>query len=80
MRFEQYQGYHRMFGFLFTSKTLQSLDNDNLKSSCDNLEVALKRDGKSDIDANELCAELKFLQTFIPKQNMGPLEILKFMK
>jgi hypothetical protein len=56
------------------------LDNDNLKSSCDNLEVALKRDGKSDIDANELCAELKFLQTFIPKQNMGPLEILKFMK
>jgi hypothetical protein len=34
----------------------------------DNLEVALKRDGKSGIDANELYAELKFLQNFIPQE------------
>jgi hypothetical protein len=33
-RFEQYQGYQKIFGFLFTSKTLQSLDNESLKSSC----------------------------------------------
>ncbi|AQK42873.1 General transcription factor 2-related zinc finger protein, partial [Zea mays] len=52
-RFEQYQGYQKMFGFLFTSETLQSLDNESLKSSCDNLEAALEKDGKSDIDANE---------------------------
>jgi hypothetical protein len=79
-RFEQYQGYQKMFGFLFTSETLQSLDNESLKSSCDNLEAALEKDGKSDIDANELYAELKFLQNFIPQENMGPLEILKYMK
>ena len=68
------------FGFLFTSEALQLLDNKSLKSSCDNLEAALKKDGKSDIDANELYMELKFIQDFMPKENMGPIEILKFLK
>ena len=60
-RFEQYQGYQKNFGFLFTSDELQSLDNQSLKSSCENLEAALSKDGKSDIDANDLYVELKFL-------------------
>lgn len=51
-----------------------------MKYSYDNLEATLKRDEKSDIDANELYTELRFLQDFIPKENMGPLEILKFLK
>ena len=63
--FEQYQSYHNTLGFLFTSNTLQSLDNKSLKSSYDRLEAALKRDGQSDIDANELYVELIFLQDFI---------------
>jgi hypothetical protein len=56
------------------------LDNKSLKSSCDNLEAALKKDGRSDIDANELYMELKFIQDFVPNKNMGPIEILKFLK
>jgi hypothetical protein len=56
------------------------LDKRSLKSSCDNLEVALKKVGKSDIDANELYMELKFIQDFMPKENMGPIEIMKFLK
>jgi hypothetical protein len=79
-RFEQYQSYQKKFGFLFTSETLQSLDDMSLKSSCDNLGAVLTKDGKSDVDANDLYVELKFLQDFIPKENMGPLEILKFLK
>jgi hypothetical protein len=59
---------------------LQSLDNESLNSSCDNLKAALKKDGQSDIDANELYAELKFLHNFIPKEKMGPMEILNFLK
>ena len=51
-----------------------------MKSSCDHLEAALKKDGKSDIDANDLFAELKFLQKFMPKENVGPVEVLKFIK
>jgi hypothetical protein len=54
------------------------LDNDSLKSSCENLEAALTSDGKSDINANEMYVELKLLQDFIPKENMGSVEILKF--
>ena len=72
-RFEQYQGYQKNFGFLFTSDELQSLDNQILKSSCENLEVALSKDGKSYIDANELYVELKFLQDIIPEENMALL-------
>ena len=79
-RFEQYQSYQQNFRFLFTSETLQSLDDTSLKSSCDNLGAVLTKDGKSDVDANELYVELKFLQDFIPKENMGPVEILKFLK
>jgi hypothetical protein len=79
-RFEQYKGYQKIFGFLFTSEKLQSLDNDSLKSSCGILEAALRKDKKSDIDATDLYVELKFLQDFIPKENMGPVEVLNFLK
>ena len=79
-RFDQYQGYQKIFCFLFTSETFQSFDKNIFKTSCDNLEGALKKDGKSDIDANELYVELMFLQNFTPKENIGPVEILKFLK
>jgi len=79
-RFEQYKDYQKKFSFLFTSETLQPLDNQRSKSSCDNLEAVLKKDGKSDIDAKELYMELKFLQEFIPNGRMGPIEILWFLK
>jgi hypothetical protein len=79
-RFKQYERYQRDFGFLFTSNILRSLDSNSLRSSCDNLEAALKRDGKSDIDANELYVELRFLQDFIPNEDIGPVDILKFLK
>jgi hypothetical protein len=56
------------------------LDNDSLKSSCGHLEDALRKDKKIDIDANDLYVELKFLQGFIPRENMGPIEVLNFLK
>jgi hypothetical protein len=70
------QGYQKNFGFLFTSEVLQLLD----KVFFDNIEAALKKDGQPDIDANELYTELKFLGNFIPKEKMGPMEILKNLK
>lgn len=79
-RFEQYQGYKKIFGFLFTSDALRSLDNKSLKCCCHHLGAALKRDGQSDIDADDLYVELIFLQDFIPQENKGPIEILNFLK
>ena len=51
-----------------------------MKYSCVDLEAALRKDKKSDIDANDLFVELKFLQNFMPKENIGPVEVLKFLK
>ena len=51
-----------------------------MKSCCHHLEDALKRDGQSDIDANDLYVELSFLQDFIPQENIGPIETLNFLK
>ncbi|XP_012704383.1 uncharacterized protein LOC105915110 [Setaria italica] len=79
-RFEQYRGYEKTFDFLFTSHKLCSLDDKSLLSSCAHLEEALKSGEHSDIDGKELLVELKFLQDFIPKEDMGPLDIMKFVK
>ena len=51
-----------------------------MKHCCHRLENALKRDGQSDIDADDLYIELIFLQDFIPQEIMEPIEILKFLK
>jgi hypothetical protein len=78
-RFEQYQGYEKTFGFLFTSDRLQSLDDKDLMDACVNLENALKRGEDKDIDGQELFTELIVIQGLL-KESMGSLDILKFLK
>ncbi|XP_022003042.2 zinc finger MYM-type protein 1-like [Helianthus annuus] len=56
-RFEQYQKFEKIFGFLFPKK-LKTLDEAKIKECCYRLEDALKYEGESDIDAKELCTEL----------------------
>ena len=79
-RFEQYQEYESVFGFLFTSDKLRSLDNECLKSSCTNFEIALRKQDQSDVDGNDLYVELKLLQDYLPNQKMGPVDILEYLK
>ncbi|PWA86788.1 zinc finger MYM-type protein 1 [Artemisia annua] len=78
-RFEQYKEYEKVFGFLFTSHKLQSLDDNTLKSHCSHLEDALKNNGQSDIDANDLYVELRLLNKILPRGNLGPVDILDFV-
>nr|XP_020183071.2 zinc finger MYM-type protein 1-like [Aegilops tauschii subsp. strangulata] len=78
-RFQQYEGYEKIFGFLFTSNRLRSLDDKSLLAACVNLEGALKSGENKDIDGLELCCELLFLQDSLQK-SMGPLDILNFLK
>lgn len=61
-RFEQYEQYENLFGFLFSSKNLLSLDDFKLKSCCSHLEEALKSGNKCDIHGYDLYVELKLLQ------------------
>nr|GEW09797.1 zinc finger MYM-type protein 1-like [Tanacetum cinerariifolium] len=57
-RFKQYKKYERVFGFLFTSGKLNSLDDNTLKSHCSHLEAALKNNEQSDVDAKDLFVEV----------------------
>jgi hypothetical protein len=76
-RFEQYQGFEKTFGFLFTSDKLRSLDDKSLMAGCVNMEDALKSKEHKDIDGTELFGELILIQDLL-KKSMGPLDILKF--
>lgn len=79
-RFEQYQEYESIFGFLFTSHKLQLLDDATLKSCCSNFEQVLKHNEQSDIDGNEFFAELKLLREMLPEETIRPTDILLFLK
>jgi hypothetical protein len=79
-RFEQYQQYESVFGFLFSSQNLQLLDDTTLDSSCSHLEQILKHDEQFDVDGKELCLELRLLRNMLPGGKMGPIDILNFLK
>lgn len=66
-RFEQYQEYENIFGFLFTSHKLQSLDESTLKTCCSNFERVLKDNEQFDIDGNELFEDSKLLREMLPE-------------
>ncbi|XP_074270467.1 uncharacterized protein LOC141594217 [Silene latifolia] len=80
-RFEQYEEFQNVFGFLFSSSKLHTLDNAELKSCCDDLQVALTSGEQCDIDGNELYMELKLLKDILPsEEEMEAIDILKFLK
>ncbi|XP_068339025.1 uncharacterized protein [Pyrus communis] len=66
-RFEEYQAYDDIFGFLFTSERLNLIDNDKLKDCCDRLQNFLKKDELFDVDGDALSVELKLLRERLPK-------------
>ncbi|XP_019191580.1 PREDICTED: zinc finger MYM-type protein 1-like [Ipomoea nil] len=76
-RFEQFQEYGKIFGFLFNFDRLSSLVDMSLKSSCSRLENSLKHNGHSDINGDELYVELKLRRELYVNEKLGPIEILK---
>ncbi|CAN6541615.1 unnamed protein product [Malus baccata var. baccata] len=58
-RFEEYQAYDDIFGFLFTSERLNLIDNDKLKDCCDRLQNFLKKDELFDLLRERLPNEIK---------------------
>ncbi|XP_050374628.1 uncharacterized protein LOC126792205 [Argentina anserina] len=79
-RFEQYQQYDDIFGFLFTSETLDSLDNIDLRAACIHLEDVLRHGESSDIDGEDLFRELKLLREILPRVRMTACDILNFLQ
>lgn len=58
VRFEQFQRYEDIFGFLFGLKRLKSAKDDELMISCVKLEASLEHDGHFDVDGKHLFLEL----------------------
>ncbi|KAL6205827.1 hypothetical protein ACLB2K_023079 [Fragaria x ananassa] len=80
-RFEQYKQYEETFGFLFTTKKLKSLDAEELKTSCNNLEQKLQNNHISDIDGEDLFNELQLLQKHLQEDLHDTTSaILNFLK
>ncbi|XP_061993554.1 uncharacterized protein LOC133711445 [Rosa rugosa] len=79
-RFEQFQKYEELFGFLFNVEKLKCSDNDSLKKYCANLETSLTHGGISDINGEELYLELKHLKDTLPEEAKRAIEVLNYLK
>jgi len=79
-RFELYQEYESIFGFLFTAHKLQSLDDATLKSCCGHFETTLKHNEQSDTDGNELFVELRLLKRYVAGRKIRLIDVLRFLK
>ncbi|XP_057770436.1 uncharacterized protein LOC130990225 [Salvia miltiorrhiza] len=79
-RFEQYELYENIFGFLFDSEKLRSLDDIKLQSCCSHFEDALRKGEVSDIHGHDLYIELKLFREMLPKEKMGARDLSIFLK
>ncbi|KAL5142515.1 Zinc finger MYM-type protein 1 [Glycine soja] len=79
-RFEQFLQYETIFGFLFDSKKIKALDEDELKKYCINLEKLLRFNEYSDIDGFDLFSELKVLREMLREEIGTPIEVLSYIK
>ncbi|KAL8520844.1 hypothetical protein ACS0TY_011409 [Phlomoides rotata] len=77
-RFEQYEEYEDIFGFLFTA-------DEDLKARCKNLERKLQGNERigqhvSDLDGDDLYQELKIIQHMLPQETKTANKILNFLQ
>ena len=79
-RFEQFQIYEDIFGFLFNFTKLKSLDNDSLQKYCLKLEDFLKHVVYYDIDGLDLSSELNVLKEILQIKDYTPIDILNYIK
>ncbi|XP_076885040.1 uncharacterized protein LOC143534429 [Bidens hawaiensis] len=77
-RFDQFKNYEKLFGFLFP-QNLRGIEDEDLKLSYNFLENALKFEGRSDIDSEELYMESSSLDTLYTMEFSSPIEVLKHL-
>jgi hypothetical protein len=79
-RFDQLKKFEEIFGFLFNSENLKSLDDSELQKCCTTFVENFSHNNKSDVELDDLFSELKVLQVSLPDNLMSALEILNFVK
>lgn len=80
LRFQQFEEYSNMFGFLYSPEKLRSISENDLMKCCFDLDISLRDGEKHDIDGAELFSELKILRQMIPKEINTSIEVLQFIK
>ena len=78
-RFEQMKEFDNIFGFLFNSENLKSLDETDLWLHYKIFVKTFSHDNSSDVEINDFFQELKVLQVTLPDSLMSALEILEFV-
>ena len=71
--------FDNIFGFLFNSENLKSLDEADLWLRCKIFVGIFSHDNSSDVEINDFFSELKVLQVTLPDSLMSAPEILKFV-
>ena len=79
-RFEQFQIYEDIFGFLCNFEKLKALDDNSLKKYCLNLESFLKHDVYYDINGLDLYSELIVLKEVVQIDENTPINVLNYLK
>ncbi|XP_075486429.1 uncharacterized protein LOC142526039 [Primulina tabacum] len=79
-RFEQFQKYEEIFGFLFNLERLQRADDETFLRSCKNLENSLTHKGCSDINGDDLFSELTFLRCSLPREAKLVIDVVNYLK
>jgi hypothetical protein len=69
-RFEQMKAFDKIFGVLFNSGNLKSLDEVDLWSHCKIFAEKITHENASDVDINDFYSELKVLQVGLPYSSM----------
>jgi len=77
--FEQLKTFEKVFGFLFNSENLKSLDDNELRKCCTIFAYAFTHDNSSDVDLDDFFSKLKVLQLTLPDKLMSVTEILQFV-
>ncbi|KAJ9567830.1 hypothetical protein OSB04_003796 [Centaurea solstitialis] len=78
-RFEQLKIFESIFGFLFDSDKLKSLDENELKNCCAKFGDTFSHNNMVDVDVHDFYSELKVLQVTLPSKSMSAIEILDFV-
>ncbi|KAA3480784.1 zinc finger MYM-type protein 1-like [Gossypium australe] len=77
--FEQLKTFESIFGFLFDSNKLKSLDGKELRECCATFHSTFSRGDSSYVDLNNLFSEFKVLLFILPNELMLATEILEFI-
>nr|XP_040256706.1 zinc finger MYM-type protein 1-like [Aegilops tauschii subsp. strangulata] len=79
-RFEELKTFGSIFGFLFNSKELKSLGDNDLRRCCTNFVNKFTHGKSADVDLDDFVSELKVLQMTLPNTFMSADQIFDFVR